>query len=146
MGSSAVSEYFLSVEYYKKPLNTEYIPRFMAIKEIMNITVEELSKLLKAEIICGDGGKKITAGYCGDFLSFTVSRAPSCCAWFTVISNVNVAAVALLAEVSAVVLCEGIRPDEALVARCGAEGIGLMVTALSVFGAAVLLGGLNSKA
>ncbi|MDR2090302.1 MAG: hypothetical protein LBP62_01395 [Clostridiales bacterium] len=102
--------------------------------------VLELTALLEAETInLGENGK-IKTGYCGDFLSFAMGRAPSDCAWFTVMSNVNVAAVALLAEVSVVVLCENVSPDENLTARCKTEGLNIIKTPLSEYAAAVKLG------
>ncbi|MDR1939726.1 MAG: hypothetical protein LBQ40_02905 [Clostridiales bacterium] len=102
--------------------------------------VKKLIEILNAETINFSENREITTGYCGDFLSFVISKAPVGAAWFTVMSNVNVAAVALLAEVPAVVLCEGVKPDEGLSARCKAEGINLISTELDAYGASVILG------
>ena len=62
----------------------------------------------------------IESGYCGDFLSNIISRAPDSCAWLTVMNNVNVAAVATLIDCACIILCEGTEPDEALLARARA--------------------------
>lgn len=100
----------------------------------------ELAELFDARIV-NDGNPKqeIKGGYCGDFLSFVMGRAPTGSAWLTVMSNVNVAAVAVMAEVGAVVVCEGVTPDAALVERCRTESINLITTPLDVYGAAARL-------
>lgn len=101
------------------------------------MTAKQVSSLLgAAELNMPDGGRKITCGYSGDFLSFVMGRAPTDCVWFTVMSNVNVAAVATLAEVSLVVLCEDVQPDENLLAKVKQQGINLVSTRLDAFSAA----------
>lgn len=103
------------------------------------MTVNMLADALGAKIVClADGEREISAGYCGDFLSFVMGKAPANCAWFTVMSNVNVCAVAALTDCAVVVLCEGTRPDEALAEKARAQAINLMTTDLDVFTAAVL--------
>ena len=108
--------------------------------------LDELATLFDAEILNkGDTEKEICGGYAGDFLSFVMSGAPSGCAWFTVMSNVNVAAVAYMSEVGCVVVCEGVHPEQALVERCQKEHINLLKTALDVYGAAAKLAVYESK-
>ena len=67
----------------------------------------------------------VSGGYVGDLLSWVMSRAGAGSAWITIMSNANVAAVALLAEVSMVILAEGVQPDEDLLKKSRAQGIGL---------------------
>lgn len=99
-----------------------------------------LTSLLNAEVVnAGNLDKEIKGGYAGDFLSFVMSRASADCAWFTVMSNVNVAAVAHMTEVGCVVICEGVSPEPALIDRCNKENINLIKTALDVYGAATKL-------
>ena len=101
---------------------------------------EELVMLLDAEAVsAGSADKEIRGGYCGDFLSFVMGKAPAGAAWFTVMSNVNVAAVAYMADVGAVVLCESVKPDALLAERCNKEGIPLLTTPLDVYHAAARL-------
>lgn len=100
---------------------------------------DKLVQLLNAELLVpGNPAAAVSGGYCGDFLSFVMGKAPADAVWFTVMSNVNVAAVALLAEVGAVVVCEGVTPEPALVARCEKEGITLLKTAADIYSAAVI--------
>lgn len=75
----------------------------------------------------------VTGGYCGDLLSWVMGRAPAGGAWLTIMSNVNVAAVAALTEVSCVILAEGVTPDETLLQKAGIAEINLLGTDRSVF-------------
>ena len=56
-----------------------------------------------------DPERPVEGGYCGDLLSWVMGRAPAGGAWLTIMSNVNVAAVAALADTACVVLAEGDR-------------------------------------
>ena len=86
-----------------------------------------------------EGNRPVAGGYCGDLLSWVMGRAGTDNAWFTIMSNVNVAAVAALSDVSCVVLTEGVTPDDALLARVQMQGINLLSTGLSTFDAAAAL-------
>lgn len=98
--------------------------------------VSDLLPLLNAKAVClADGEREVTGGYCGDFLSFVMGRAPAGCCWFTVMTNVNVAAVAALTDAAAVVVCENCACDDALVSRCQTQGINLLSVPEDVFGA-----------
>lgn len=89
-----------------------------------------------------DPDRPVEGGYCGDLLSWVMGRAPAGGAWLTIMSNVNVAAVAALSDVSCVVLAEGVIPDPPLLDKARTQGITLLGTDLSVFDCAVRLGGL----
>ena len=104
------------------------------------ITVEKLADALGARIAAlGDGTREIACGYCGDFLSNVMGKAPADCAWFTVMSNVNVCAVATLTDCAVVVLCEGTEPDPVLLERAQQNEVNVIITALPVYEAAVKL-------
>ncbi len=72
------------------------------------------------------GGREIVGGYAGDLLSWVMGRAREDCAWVTIMSNRNVAAVAQLTDVACVVLSEGVTPDEELLEACGQHSINLL--------------------
>ena len=98
------------------------------------MTVQQLTKLLNAKPInVADENREVTCGYCGDLLSFVMGRAPEDSAWFTIMTNVNVCAVASLANVAVVVLCEGCAFDEIAVERATQKGINLIATEHDVF-------------
>lgn len=96
------------------------------------MTLAQVAEKVHGTILVPADGE-IEAFYAGDFLSRVMGRAPAGCAWFTVMANVNVAGVAVLAEVRAVVLCEDVSPDPLLVEKLKSEGIGLVATACPVF-------------
>ena len=87
-----------------------------------------------------DPDRPVEGGYCGDLLSWVMGRAPAGGAWLTIMSNVNVAAVAALADVACVILTEGVQPDPPLLERARAQGIALLGTELSTYDCAVRLG------
>lgn len=100
------------------------------------MTVDKLAEILDATTVNrADFSREVTGGYAGDLLSFVMGRAPENCAWYTVMTNVNVAAVAVLADVSVVVLCEGCQPDLTLVERAKTQGINVIATTLPVYDA-----------
>ena len=77
--------------------------------------------------------REVTGGYSGDLLSWVMGRARAGDAWVTIMSNVSVAAVALLTDVACVVLAEGVKPDEALLSRAVREDLPLLCSGLSAF-------------
>ena len=90
-----------------------------------------------------DPNRIVDGAYCGDLLSWVMGRAPADGAWLTIMSNVNVAAVAALADVACVVLAEGVVPDAPLQNKAEMQGINLLGTDLSVYDCAVKLGALG---
>ncbi|MEG2688328.1 MAG: hypothetical protein RSA24_04085 [Clostridia bacterium] len=70
------------------------------------INIAELCEILSAkQQNLVDANRNIVCGYAGDFLSFVIGKAPTDSVWFTVMNNINVCAVATLADVAVVVLC-----------------------------------------
>lgn len=100
------------------------------------MTVKELVQVLDAKVYnLDDEMREVTSGYAGDFLSAVMGKAPTDSAWFTIMNNVNVCAVATLAEVAVVVLCEGVEPDEPLLNKVRMQGVNLIAVKEDIFGA-----------
>ena len=100
------------------------------------MTVKELVQVLDANVYnLDDEMREVTSGYAGDFLSAVMGKAPTDSAWFTIMNNVNVCAVATLAEVAVVVLCEGVEPDEPLLNKVKMQGVNLIAVKEDIFGA-----------
>lgn len=98
------------------------------------MTVEELKKALELTPFSeADPDREVTGGYTGDLLSWVMGRANSGDAWVTIMSNRNIAAVAALTDVAAIVLAEGVQPDEGVTELCEAKGINLYGSALPSF-------------
>ena len=108
------------------------------------MTVQQLIDALSLTVFnLDDADRPVTGAYCGDLLSWVMGRAPADGAWITIMSNVNVAAVAALADVACVVLAEGVVPDAPLLDKAKAQGINLLGTGLSTYDCAVGLGKLG---
>ncbi|MDR1669097.1 MAG: hypothetical protein LBR76_03990 [Oscillospiraceae bacterium] len=93
------------------------------------MTVQSLAETLKLTVLCGGAdalSREVTGGYCGDLLSWVMGRAPQNGVWITIMSNINVAAVAGLADIACVVLAEGVGPDAPLLERAAGENIPLL--------------------
>ena len=100
------------------------------------MTVQELAEKVGGKIIVNTDAD-VAQYYAGDFLSRVMGNAPSGCAWFTVMANLNVAGVAGLAQIAVIVLCEGVEPADGLVDRCKEEGIALITTDRPLFDSCV---------
>ena len=104
------------------------------------MTVRELANILDATTVAEcDFEREITDGYAGDLLSFVMGRAMPDCAWYTIMTNVNVCAVATLTDCAVVVLCEDCVPDEMLIARAKSQGINVIATGLDMYSAITLV-------
>lgn len=100
------------------------------------MTVKNLADALSLTSLTGDDeamARAVTGGYAGDLLSWVMGRAQADSCWFTIMSNINVAAVALLNDLACVVLCEGVTPDETLLARARQENLALFTSPLPSF-------------
>jgi hypothetical protein len=104
------------------------------------MTVQQLTEALSLTIFhLDDPDRAVTDGYCGDLLSWVMGKAPMDGAWLTIMSNVNVAAVAALTDVSCVILTESVEPDAPLLQKAKTQGINLLGTSLSTYQAAAAL-------
>lgn len=84
------------------------------------MTVKELKENLNLEYICNEGlagEKNVTGCYCGDLLSWVMSRAEEGDAWLTVMGNVTSIGVAVLADIACIILTENAPADEDAVKR-----------------------------
>ena len=105
------------------------------------MTVAEIAARLGwGEFHMAEPERPVSGGYAGDLLSWVMGRAEQDCAWLTIMSNQNVAAVALMADAACVVLTEGVAPDADLLRRAEEKGVNLLGTAEDTFTAAVRLG------
>lgn len=91
------------------------------------MTVSEMTQKMGLKIFCiPDGDREITGGYAGDLLSWVMGRANAGDAWITIMSNVNIVAVATLADPSCIVLSEGVEPDADALAKAQTVGINIL--------------------
>lgn len=94
------------------------------------MTVNDFIRRLDLEVLnLEDGEREITGGYTGDLLSWVMSRAQSGDAWVTIMTNINVIAVASLTDVACVVIAENAEVTPEIIERAKGQGINLLRTA-----------------
>ena len=86
-----------------------------------------------------DPEREITGGYCGDLLSWVMGKAKEGNAWFTIMSNINIVAVATLTDVACIVVTEGVQLSEEIVSTATQKGVNILSTTMDTFMAATFL-------
>ncbi len=88
----------------------------------------------------GDGKKRQIEGvYCCDLLSIVMGRAKMNDAWITVMGNVNSIAVAVLSDVTCIILSEGMTLDTNGMAKAREQNICVISSELPTYEIAMLL-------
>jgi hypothetical protein len=98
------------------------------------MTVQELAQKLELqEFYMEEPDREIEGAYCGDLLSWVMGKCPADTAWVTIMSNQNVAAVAVLCDTACTILSEGVVPDEELLDRAQKQGVNLLGSPLDEY-------------
>lgn len=92
------------------------------------------------EALClPDGEREIDGVYIGDLLSWVMGRAQMDNAWITIMTNVNVVAVASLADTSCVILAEGVALPEDVLQTAEQKDVNVLVSGEPIYETAVRL-------
>ena len=98
------------------------------------MTVSEIKNKLALNVISmPDGDREVTGCYIGDLLSWVMGAASSGDAWITIMSNINIVAVAALCDTAAIILAEGVTVDENVKKTAEEKGINLLSSEKSAF-------------
>ena len=81
----------------------------------MKVTVHDIAGLPGISATLLEADRPVHKVFCCDLLSVAMARAPEDSVWVTVMGNVNVVAVASLADIACVVIAEGYSFDEAAI-------------------------------
>lgn len=103
------------------------------------MTTSELANLPGFEAAVPGAEKPLHSVYCADLLSWAMGRAPADSAWCTIIGNVNAVAVASLADVACIVLCEDAVLDEDAQKKAAEQDICILRTSLPAFEAGLAI-------
>ena len=104
------------------------------------MTVEKLINTLAVKpLAVSDSAREIEGAYIGDLLSWVMGRAKQNDAWITIMSNINIIAVASLADTACIILAEGVVPEQNVIDTANAKGINLLTTELTAYELAVKL-------
>ena len=102
------------------------------------MTVNELAAVKGFNAVSlPEGDREISGVYIGDLLSWVMGRAKAGDAWITIMSNINIVAVASLADVACIILAEGVTLDRSVAQTAG---VNVISTELTAYEAAMLLG------
>lgn len=102
------------------------------------MTVKELSEKCDFKTAAlPDGGREIDGCYIGDLLSWVMGRAEADCVWITIMSNLNIIAVASLADVACIVLSEGVTVDGDIIKLANEKGINILLSDKKTYETAV---------
>lgn len=104
------------------------------------MTVKDLQEKLNLKILVGDENSlqnEIDGCYCGDLLSWVMSRAQENDVWLTVMGNRNTIAVASLAGVACIVLCEESELDDDAKERAEQQGVAVLSATDNIYRTAV---------
>ena len=101
------------------------------------MTVQQLKDQLSlTALTLPDGEREIRGVYVGDLLSWVMGRAQADNVWLTIMSNLNIVAVATLSDVSCILLCEGVALEESVRSTAEAKGVNILATTMTAYEAA----------
>lgn len=103
------------------------------------MTVKALEEHGFVPVAIPEPDREITGVYIGDLLSWVMGRAKSGDAWITIMSNINVLAVAALADTACIIAAEDVEITEDIAKAAKEKGINILSFSGSAYDAAVLL-------
>ena len=95
------------------------------------MTVKQLQEKLTLQYICNEAlaeEQNVTGCYCGDLLSWVMSKATEGDAWLTVMGNVTSIGVAVLADVACIILTENAPADADAIKRAEENDVVILGT------------------
>lgn len=102
------------------------------------MTVNELVAKHKLKVLSmPDPDRTVTGCYIGDLLSWVMGKAQTDNAWITIMSNINIAAVAALSDVSLVILAEDVMPDENVIQTAEAKNVNIVCSSAPAYETAI---------
>ncbi len=104
------------------------------------MTVKALSELeLFTPVILQEPEREISGVYVGDLLSWVMGKAESGDAWITIMSNLNILAVASLTDASCIILAEGVKLEDEVIETAKQKNINIISVECSIYDTAVFL-------
>lgn len=110
----------------------------------------KLSEIIKqCNLTLGTGDtsleREVTGGYSSDLLSDVMANGKKGDVWITLQVHPNIIAVAVLKELSAIILVNGRKPDDETISKAQSEHIPLLTCELSAFDLAGQLYGMGLR-
>ncbi len=96
--------------------------------------ISELAQRLELHALAlPDETREVGGVYVGDLLSWVMGRASVDDVWITIMSNINIVAVASLSDVACIVLAEGVVPEEDILETARAKGVNIYSSPMSAY-------------
>ena len=92
--------------------------------------VSELVKNLNLTVVTDKNftDREIKGCYAGDLLSWVMGRAEQDSAWITIMSNINIVAVAALVDMACIILADGVAVDEEVIKKADSQAVIILST------------------
>lgn len=99
------------------------------------MTVRKMMEGMGIKLLGGEEGleEEIEGGYTGDLLSFVMAHAKAKEAWITVQGHMNSIAVGIMTGIGAIILAEGVVPNEETIEKANEEKIPIFTSEESSF-------------
>lgn len=103
----------------------------------------KISELIKTEafspVSLPDGDREIKGVYIGDLLSWVMGRASADCAWITIMSNINIVAVATLVDSACIIIAEDVSLSEDVIKTAEAKNVNILASSQDAYNTALIL-------
>ena len=103
------------------------------------MTVKDLKEklCLKSAYTNINCNKIINSCYIGDYLSYVIKNAKAHNIWLTVVNNPNTVAVAMLKNLSCIIMCENVKPTEETIKVASEKNIPILLSDKTAYQLAV---------
>ncbi len=96
--------------------------------------IQTIIEKMELEVLnLADGERDVSGGYTGDLLSWVMGRAEGHMLWITIMTNVNILAVASLRDLPAVLIAEGAEIAPEIVEKAAEQEITLLRSPRSAY-------------
>lgn len=92
-----------------------------------------------SSVVITDPDREVEGVYIGDLLSWVMGRASSGDAWITIMSNVNILAVASLADTACIIIAEGVKLEADVIETAKQKNINILSSDAGIYDTAVML-------
>jgi len=104
------------------------------------MTVREMAQRLSlTAITASDDEREFSGAYIGDLLSWVMGRAQHDNVWITIMSNINIVAVASLTDVACIILAEGVTLEENVRLTAEQKGVNIFTSEKTAYELAAAL-------
>ncbi len=102
---------------------------------LIPMTIRKIANTLSLEVLCSEGNidRKVEGGYASDMLSCVMASAQKGNVWVTLLTHLNVIAVAVLLEIPAIIITEHAPIDAPVLQKAEEEGVVLLYSSENTY-------------